>query len=143
MLNFVSHLTKIQEICEISLIRQPVRIHKPLLWPRTNTAGTHKIVENPCGSTSPVKLTSNYISGRYVSVWEDRGGSTSELSKCDIYSAVSWHCDKSEEINIKYSSGNRIFGNDNKFQRNDLSMPKLKIENIEEMYLSLSGAQKQ
>ena len=113
----------------------------PLLWRRTSTAGTHNIVENPCGSTSPVKL--NYLSGRYVSVWEDRGGSTSELSKCDIYSAVSWHCDKSEEINIKYSSGNRIFGNDNKFQRNDLSLPKLKIENIEEMYLSLSGAQKQ
>ena len=43
-----------------------------------------------------------------------------------MYSAVSWLFDKSEEININSNSGNRIFGNDNKFQENDFITARTK-----------------
>ena len=73
------------EICEISLVRQPVWIHISLLWRRASTADIHKIAENSSGF---LKHASNYTTGQYVSVWKDHGGSTNELSKCDIYSPV-------------------------------------------------------
>ena len=105
----------------------------PLVWPKASTTVTYKIVENFCGFASPIKDTFNCIPERYVSVWHDHGGSTNELPKCDTYSPVSWFCDKSEEINIKFSSGSKIFGNDNKFYEMTLSLPKQKMENIREM----------
>ena len=70
----------------------------PLPWPKASTTVTYKIVENLCGLASPIKHTSNYIPKQYVSVWEDHGGGTNELPNCDIYSPVSWLCDKTEEI---------------------------------------------
>ena len=56
---------------------------------------------------------------RYVSIWKGHRGNTNALPKCDMYSPVSWLCDKSEEININPSSGNIIFGNDGQFEGND------------------------
>lgn len=43
-----------------------------------------------------------------------------------MYSPVSGRYHKSEEINISYSAGNRIFGNDNHFQGNDFIRTKTK-----------------
>ena len=75
-----------------------------------------------------------------LNVWEDHGGSSNELSKCDIYSPVS--CDKSEDININISSGNRIFGNIINSSKITFSLTK-KEGNIREICLTLLKNPKQ
>ena len=92
----------------------------PLLWPRTNTSGIHKILKNTCDFVKSVKPTSNCIPDRSVSVCKDQGGTSNELSTYDVYSPVFWICGESQEINMNASSGNRIFKNDNRSQGNDL-----------------------
>ena len=115
----------------------------PLLWSKAHTTVSYKIVENFCGLALTIKHASNCIPERYVSVWEDHGGSTNELPKWDIYSPVSWLCDKSEEININLSSGNKIFGNDNKFKRNDFIIAETKNGKYKGDVLRLSRPTKQ
>lgn len=55
---------KTQEIREISLVRQPVRIQMPLLWPRTSTSYIHKVAEDSTSFATPVKDLCNSIRGR-------------------------------------------------------------------------------
>ena len=94
----------------------------PLLWPKASTTVIYKIVENFCGLASPIKPTYNYISEQYVNVWEDHRINTKKMTKCYIYSLVSWLCDKSDEINVNFSSENKTIENDNKFQGNDFTL---------------------
>ena len=89
---------------------QPVQIYTPLLRPRSSITVIDKIVEKTCGFASPVKNAGNYIPRRYVSVWKDHGGSCQSVTY--ILQLLGF------VINLNSSSENRIFGNDNQFQRN-------------------------
>ena len=77
-----------QEIHEISLVGQPVRIQMLLLQSRTSNTGIHIIFESTCGFATLVKHTSNYIPGQFGRVGKGHRGSFSELSKGDVYSPV-------------------------------------------------------
>ena len=68
-----------------SVGRQPVRVHMPLFWPKSNSSNFCEIDENPFAIPTSYKHKSDHIFGTNLG--------TNVLPKCDFPPSVPRICD--------------------------------------------------
>ena len=67
MLTLDSSQQTVMKICEIQVVRQPLRVSLPLSWLRTSSKSFYQITKNPNRSFETNKHSNDCLSGQYVS----------------------------------------------------------------------------
>ena len=103
--------SKVQEIPQVQMGGNTVRVSLPLLWTRPSTSDIYKINESPYFSTAAPKHSPNNIPGRHVDNGQVSTGIDLSLRHCDLPPAESGICTEFKEVSSGTISENRIFGN--------------------------------
>ena len=104
---------------DVSMARNPAPVSLPVLWPCTSAIYFDK---TPKDSRGPFKKdTDSRISlfGRHVDYWQNKGTNYSSMRYGQSFTSVPGIFYKSENVSDDTRSGNRIFGSDSQFKRND------------------------
>ena len=107
-----------EKICQISLVREPIRIPMSLFWTRSSTSNIYKIDENPNCHSEANKHKNDYLSGRHVDNESISRGITNEQGHSSFSPATFRICNKFEKVCLASSSGNRIPGFANRLKQN-------------------------
>ena len=103
--------SKVQEIPQVQMGGNTVRVSLPLLWTRPSTSDIYKINESPNFSTAAPKDSPNNIPGRHVDNGQANTGIDLSLRHCDLPPAESRFCNEFKEVSSGTISENIIFGN--------------------------------
>ena len=68
---FSSPQQKLSIVCQISMVRQPVRISLPMFWTRASSKNFYKIIKSPNCSLETDQHSNHYLPRRYVANGED------------------------------------------------------------------------
>ena len=107
------------KICEIQVVRQPLRVSLPLFWFRASSKSFYQITKNPNCSFETNKHSNNCLSGRYVADGEDLTGNYDSEGYIDFSVAKFGVCYKSEKVNPTTSETIGISGFTDKYRGND------------------------
>ena len=103
--------SKVQEIPQVQMGGNPVRVSLSLLRTRPSTSEIYKINEGPyCSTAAPKHLPKN-IPGRHADNGQVSTGIDLSSRHCDLPSAESRICTEFKEVSSGTISENRIFGN--------------------------------
>ena len=132
------HTTRqtLQEIHKVHVLRQPIRIHLPLLWLRSSTPNIYKALEGADRPFTENQHKDHNLFRRHAPDESNNRGVINEQGHCDFSVATPRVCDKSEKINPGSETGDRVFRINSKFQGHDSIINSRKNE---ENYISLCG----
>ena len=99
------------KICEIQVVKQPLRVYLPLFWFRTNSTSFHQITKN---------LNNNCLSRRYVTDEVDLTRSCDSEGCIDFSAAKFGVSHESGIVNSSTSEANGIYGVADKCRGNDI-----------------------
>ena len=102
---------KVQEIPQVQMGGNTLRVSLPLLWTRPSTSDIYKINESPYFSTAAPKHSLNNIPGRHVDNGQVSTGIDLSSRQCDLPPAESGICTEFKEVSSGTISENIIFGN--------------------------------
>ena len=90
--------SKVQEIPQVQMGGNTVRVSLPLLWTRPSTSDIYKINESPYFSTAAPKHSPNNIPGRHVDNGQVSTGIDLSSRNCDLPPAESRICTDFKEV---------------------------------------------
>lgn len=123
-----SNPLRLSEICEVYLERLPVRVCLSLLRTCTRPKNIYKNFESPCSVSTQAEHPASNLLRRHTGHGGKPRNHTPGQGYDHLPPSKLGVCNKSGDISDGTYSGNRIFGNVNKFRKKDL--PGEKIENI-------------
>ena len=88
----------IQEVPEVHLARENVRVYSPPLWTLCCSEGIHKVVEANIGYSQGDRNPLNCIPRRFSNHQEDQERDRRGLSEDKGLDGESWICDKQRQI---------------------------------------------
>ena len=107
------------KICEIQVVRQPLRVSLSLLWFRVSSKSFYQITKNPNCSFETNKHSNNCSSGGYVTDGVGLTGNYSSKGYIDFSVAKFRVCHKFEKVNLTPSKTVGISGVTDKYSGND------------------------
>ena len=110
---------QIQEICKVSMGKENLSVPLPVLRARPSTKIVHQTNEGPDNSAEEAQNQTDYLPRRYPNNGVVRRGNFDGQGYGDLRTSGLGLCDKLGKIRAGASSGNGIFGNNNK-QRGDV-----------------------
>ena len=111
--------SSIEKICQISLVREPLRVPLPLFRLRSSTANIYETVKSSNFSAEANKYSSYHIPRRYVVVGSNNGGNFNVQRYNNLPSATSRVYPQYGEIPFESCSRNRIPWCVSRFGKND------------------------
>ncbi len=119
---------KHEKVHAIQMGGDPVRVHLPLLRPRTGTKSIHQTHESPNYIPSQTKYSSDNLLRRYTHSREDNRRSDRKSTHSRISSSELGFRNKSKEVGRRPDNGNRIPRFSDKFKNHDDCSPREKSE---------------
>ena len=116
----------LKKICQIFMIREPLRVPLSMLWLRPSTSNIYKTFKSPYISTEVNKYSGNNIPRRYAFDGTNNGGNFNVQRYNHLPSATSGFHFEHGEINFESSSRDRISWSDSKLCENDTFIARTK-----------------
>ena len=114
------------KVHEVQMGRNPIRVHLPLLRPRTRTKDLHKNHEGPHHATEETKHSSHHLSRRHAHTRKNHRGSNKKPKHSNLLPGTPRICHKHKEICNISNKRNRILRVSSKFNKHDNCTPTQK-----------------
>ena len=134
---FCTHPQQLQKICEISLVRQSIRVPVLMFWPGSSPKDFFKIAKNTNCNFEENQCSSNNFSRQYITDGENASGNVNESRHIYFSITESRFCNQSEKICVTTNSSVRIFGNANKHNQHVSISNKRKIRESDSKMLGV------
>ena len=117
-----------QEVSQVQMARDTVRVHSPSLWALGSPKNLYKGLETSPSSIEGCRDTPSGILGRFSHSWRDQGRGRSSISEDQEPIAKPGICDKPGEISEPGNPKNRISGVCHRFKRDGVQASSEKSE---------------
>ena len=121
-------LNKNSKVCQISMVRQPIRISLPMFWTRVSSKNFYKIIKSPNWSLETGQHSNHYLPRRYVANGEDVTRNSHGKKHIDFSIATFGFCDQAQKISPAPCETNRVSGLSNRYRENGFCSFREKIK---------------
>ena len=119
---------KLSQVCQISMVRQPVPISFPIFWTRASSKNFCKIIKSPNCPLDTGQHLNHYLPRRYVANGEDVTRNSHGNRHIDFSIATFGVYDQPQKISPAPCETNRVPGLSNRYRENDFCSLREKIK---------------
>ena len=116
------------KVCQISMVRQPIRISLPMFWTRASSKNFYKIIKSPNCSLETGQHSNHCLPRRYVANGEDVTRNSHGKRHTDFSIATFGFCDQPQKISPAPCETNGVSGLGNRYRENDFCSFREKIK---------------
>ena len=127
---FSSPQQELSKVCQISKVRQHIRISLLFFWTRASSKNFYKIIKSPYCLLETGQHSNHYLSRRYVASGEDATRNSHGQRHIDFSIAIFGFCDQPQKISPAHCETNRVSGLSNRYRENDFCSFRKKLKHV-------------